>query len=169
MYGIAEPILIVEDDQDVQETILSVFESDPDKQVLFAKDGLEALQVFEENDVFLIITDVRMPGMNGIDFCREVAKKNRPVSILVMSGMSKIPDWQELLKAGVSEFLEKPFDLDYLRERADDLISRQILKELEQRAMEALFAENVNSEFNYREFTNDQKIKQLFKLLDLDK
>ena len=76
-------ILVVDDDHDILELIRSVLE--PAHHVMIADSGSEALQLMAKHEIDLLVTDVRMPGMNGFALINE-AKRTRPhLNVIVMS------------------------------------------------------------------------------------
>ena len=99
-------ILIIEDDKDIRE-VLDVLLSHECYNVLQAEEGLSALEMIDDN-IDLIILDIMMPGMSGIDVCREIRKSyNAP--ILFLTAKSSDADKAEGLLAGGDDYLTKPF------------------------------------------------------------
>jgi CheY-like chemotaxis protein/anti-sigma regulatory factor (Ser/Thr protein kinase) len=92
-------------------------------EVVHAKDGLEALAAFQAHRPNLVLTDYRMPGLNGIELCRRIKALDParfiPVIMLTGDGESKI--LRESLEAGVVEVLNKPVNPDELRLRVRSL------------------------------------------------
>ena len=71
----------------------------------------------------LLITDVQMPEMNGIELINEVKKINPPLPILVVTGYADIPMAVKAIKAGAFEFIEKPFDREQLLVLIDSILN----------------------------------------------
>lgn len=97
-------------------------------EVLVAADGYEALRVVAENTVEGAMVDVNMPGMNGIDLCRELhrhaAAVGRPILVWMMTG-ARSPDLAKLSQeAGALDLLGKPFDLPSLFRRLEAELNR---------------------------------------------
>lgn len=167
MFGIVEPILIVDDDQSVQETIMMAFEDDPDKKCFVANSTEMALQIIDENDIFVVITDIKMPGPDGIELCRMIHERKIPVGMIMMTGFKGIENLPDILDYGVSHLLEKPFKLETLRELTDNLIIDQLLHELEQRVMKNV-AKQEDDQLNYRQITKKERIQFLMQLANKD-
>jgi len=95
--------------------------------ILQASDGLEAIEIFETNTPNILITDVRMPGMDGIELARYVHSKYPDCIVAFLSGFAD----KEYLKAAISlgavSYVEKPIDIDEIQS-----IIRDALKKLEQ-------------------------------------
>lgn len=103
-------ILIVDDDPTIVDIIRTVllgkgYHCDS------APDGIEALRLCEENVYDAVISDVVMPGMNGLQLTRELTKRNIDAPIMVMTGYGGENAAAEAIEAGASEFIEKPFSL----------------------------------------------------------
>ena len=77
--------------------------------VLGASNGLEALTVLEKNSIDIMVTDVQMPKMNGIELLKEAKKREYKMKIIVISGFAEFEYAQESIKLSVSEYLLKPF------------------------------------------------------------
>lgn len=76
-------ILVVDDDRDILELVRSVLE--PTHKVLTAGSGPEALQLMANNPIDLLVTDVRMPGMNGFALINEAKARQPQLNVIVMS------------------------------------------------------------------------------------
>ena len=75
----------------------------------------ECLKTFSTDGADLVITDLRMPGMNGFDLLSELRDIDQDVPILVMTGYSSVENAVEAMKRGASDFIKKPFDFSELR------------------------------------------------------
>lgn len=107
----AEKLLVVEDDQYLREEILRVLSRRTNFQVTSACDGEEALRISQDQRFDLLITDVRMPGIDGIELLERL-KENRPslVSIIITA----FADEQATIKAlkiGANDYIRKPFSI----------------------------------------------------------
>jgi DNA-binding NtrC family response regulator len=75
----------------------------------------ECLKTFSTDGADVVITDLRMPGMNGFDLLSELRNIDQDVPILVMTGYSSVENAVEAMKRGASDFIKKPFDFSELR------------------------------------------------------
>lgn len=114
-------ILIIEDDKDIRE-VLDVLLSHEGYNVLQAEEGLSALEMIDDS-VDLIILDIMMPGMSGIDVCREI-RKSHNAPILFLTAKSSDSDKAEGLLAGGDDYLTKPFSETELIARVTALMRR---------------------------------------------
>ena len=82
-------LLYVEDDKTLRTASIDIFE-DLFKNIFIAKNGNEGLDIFNSKDIDIIITDLKMPVMNGISMINEIRKKNKNIPILVLSAFNDL-------------------------------------------------------------------------------
>jgi two-component system, OmpR family, alkaline phosphatase synthesis response regulator PhoP len=116
-------ILLVEDEESLLNTLALNLEMEG-YEVLKAKDGLSAFEFFKNHLFHLVILDIMMPGMNGLDLCAKIRKENRTVLILFLSARNLGSERVEGLRAGADDYLSKPFHLDELLLRVEILLRR---------------------------------------------
>ena len=102
-------VLVVDDTEANRDFMLAFFQRLP-HEILFAKDGEEAVRIALEQDVDVVLMDVQMPGMNGLEATRAIRmhRDERTLPIVGLSGMGERDDIQECLSAGMNEFITKP-------------------------------------------------------------
>jgi len=100
-------LLIVDDHPIVRRGLKEVLRPEPDISVLEAANAREALNQFKDKDFDLVILDLDMPGMNGIDFLKEIKRQHKNVSVLVLSVYPEEQVAVRVLKAGASGFVSK--------------------------------------------------------------
>ncbi len=106
-------ILLVEDEQDVREA-LSAQLQDEGHQVVEAETGAEALSLLQQSPFDILLTDVMIPGINGIELVEQLADlPSQPVTI-VMTGYGSVEMAVKAIKAGAFDFLQKPFSVEVL-------------------------------------------------------
>lgn len=124
-------ILIVEDHEDLRLYLKENLEDE--YEVLEAGNGKHALAILEKRLPDLILSDIMMPEMDGIEFCRHVKNDKITCHIPLIFLTAKISERQELegLKTGADEYIVKPFNLDILRTKIDNLMRlKQNLREV---------------------------------------
>jgi len=77
-----------------------------------ASDGIEGLSKFKKNNYDLVITDIRMPNLDGKDFLKRVKIIDKDAIIIVLTGYGSIPSAVELIKLGAYDYLEKPINFE---------------------------------------------------------
>lgn len=104
-------ILVVDDDENIR-NLLSAFFSLHGYEAASAGNGKEALDTLKNKSCGLVMTDLDMPEMNGLELVDAIRKLNIPVTIIGMSFQDKKP---EFLRAGADYFLCKPFNFQHLQ------------------------------------------------------
>ena len=97
-------------------------------QVDEAEDGVAAMALYEKNQYNLIISDIRMPGLDGLTLLDNVRRTNPDTDIVIMTAYGSIDDAINCLRRGATEYILKPFDLDDLTIRVTRLLRHQAVK-----------------------------------------
>lgn len=108
-------VLIADDERMVRLNLRTMIERDSEgfQVVSEAKDGEQALQLCLEHKPDLVITDIRMPGIAGLELIRRLSEQNLNLEYLVVSGYSDFQYAQSALRYGVADYLLKPIDHGY--------------------------------------------------------
>ena len=117
-------VLVVDDDQELVELIVDVLEKDGRFEVRTVNNGFDAGMMVKEYHPDLIVLDVMLPDINGIEVCRLVRGEQTmdDVRIICISGMVEEDRIQQLRDAGANDFIKKPFDVENLIERICQLL-----------------------------------------------
>lgn len=119
-------ILIVEDDQELAESLRLMIGGYYVVEV--AHDGDQAMQQVAENDFALVLLDLNLPFMSGLDICRALRENNQNMPILIITGEDSPMVMIELLNAGADDYLVKPFHKPEVVARILALLRRQVLR-----------------------------------------
>lgn len=108
-------ILLVEDNLELTAYLRRKFEEE--YRVLTARSAERARALLSEHEIDVLITDIALPGMNGIELCRTVASdfEHSHIPVIVVSAISAADTKIACIEAGASTYIEKPFSLEYLR------------------------------------------------------
>ena len=101
-------VFVIDDDRSVREALEGLLRSVGLKVQAFASTQ-DFLQFDRPDAAGCLVLDVRLPGLSGLDFQRELAKSNNPLPIIFITGHGDIPMSVRAIKAGAIEFLTKPF------------------------------------------------------------
>src|SRR5450631_88075 len=101
-------VLLVDDDSSVLKVLGALLEQDGLEPVL-AGSGLEALAVLEGRPIDAVVTDLRMPGMDGIQLLAELSERWPEIPALVLTAQGTIPLAVEAMRLGATDFVLKPF------------------------------------------------------------
>lgn len=107
-------ILIAEDELAVRQLLFDQITEDLGYRVTLAANGREALDLFKSDPADVILADVRMPNLSGLELLREVKRINPRVPFLIMSGQGDVEDTITALRAGAQDFFQKPFKMSRL-------------------------------------------------------
>jgi two-component system response regulator AtoC len=120
-------ILLAEDDE-----IMRISISDRLRkygwQVDEADDGRKAMSLYEKNHYHLIISDIRMPRLSGLELLHHIRKQNPDTDIVIMTAYGSIDDAINCLRQGATDYILKPFDIDDLIIRVTRLLDQQAIK-----------------------------------------
>ena len=119
--------LIVDDDRMTRRTLSMALEDD--YRVLTAADGLEALDVLGKQDVDLVLTDLDMPGLDGIGLLEEMKGSWEQVPVIVITGQGTIETAVQAMKLGAYDYVTKPVNLDRLAILMGKALENRRLKE----------------------------------------
>jgi len=117
-------ILIVDDQKGVRRLLEELFKKEG-WEVRSAGDGLEAIQKVEELVPDLILMDVKMPNMNGLEATHEIMERNSGIPIIMMTAYGEIEVVKQALDAGVKRCISKPFDIMELRDMVNKLMMEE--------------------------------------------
>ena len=102
-------ILVADDDPTLCALFRRVLELDG-YQVATAGSAPEVLRALDETDYDLLVSDVRMPGTNGVELAGKLKERDDTVPVIVITGHADVPLAIQAMKAGAADFIEKPFD-----------------------------------------------------------
>ncbi len=111
----AQPILIVDDEKNIR-LALSMALEQLNIQVETAVNGEEALEKVARNSYGLMLLDLRMPGLDGMEVLRRVARDRPELKVIIITAYGSIDLAVEAMKLGAVDFLQKPFDTSQVRE-----------------------------------------------------
>jgi DNA-binding response OmpR family regulator len=106
-------VLVVDDEPDAVE-LLQEFLTSKGYEVATAFSGDEALRKIKEERPHLVLLDVRMPGMNGLDVLRQVRQFDQEVGVIMVTAVNEEDTGREALKLGAFDYIVKPLNLEYL-------------------------------------------------------
>ncbi len=142
MHKVSATLLIIDDDEVVRESLAAYLE-DSNFKVLQALNGLQGLQIFESEQPDLVICDLRMPQIDGLELIRRIRQTASETPIIVLSGAGVMSDAVEALRLGAADYLIKPLeDLAVLEHSVRRALDRACLRVENQRYRDKLEAAN---------------------------
>ncbi|HNW82144.1 MAG TPA: sigma-54 dependent transcriptional regulator [bacterium] len=147
-------LLYVEDDSNLRDAMINILRC-YFLNIYIASDGIEGLEKFIKNDPDIVVTDVKMPGMDGIQMSFEIKRRRKDVPIVVTTAFTEIPDLLNAIEAGVDRYIQKPVNMssfmDVLYSVSLPVIQKEQIRMLQrQSSLENWY------------FGKNQKMKQIF-------
>jgi len=136
---VSKHILVVEDDKTILDTIGQFIEN-IGYDCSAASDAFKGMEILEEQAFFLVISDIAMPDMDGIEFMKRAVQSFPDLKFIIMTGYASEYSYSDIIEAGASDFMVKPFKYEELKakieriERENNLLAR--LRENENRYKE---------------------------------
>jgi len=120
-------ILYAEDNDEIRETTLRTLKI-LFKDVYTAKDGVEALEIYNKSTINLLFLDYVMPNIDGYELAMEIRKTNKAIPIVICSGFTDKDKLMNAIKIGAIKYIEKPLKFDDLMNTMDE-VSELLKKE----------------------------------------
>jgi len=134
-------ILVVDDEEGIRQVLQDVLE-DEGHQVFAVEDGFQALEILEKEAVDLVILDVWLPNMGGIDVLKRVRGSWPDIEVVVISGHANINMAVQAVKIGAFDFLEKPLSLEKTITVVENALKLEELKRENRNLKESIFLED---------------------------
>jgi len=109
------PRILIVDDEKKMRRILQIILKDQGYKIDLAQDGNEAWQHFQRTSYDLVITDLKMPGRDGMELLRLINKKNSDVPVIVITAYGSVESAVKAIKAGAFDYITKPFENEEIR------------------------------------------------------
>lgn len=93
--------------------------------VIASESGAEALEVLDRHQVRIVVLDVQMPGINGLQILKTIKQEYPLVEVIMLTGHATVDSAVEGLNAGAIDYLMKPIDIDILATKIDELLEQQ--------------------------------------------
>jgi len=121
-------ILVVDDEQSLREMLRIVLRRDG-YDVIVAKNGREAIDLLEKEPIDLLLSDIRMPDINGVEVLRSAKAANRDVVAFMMTAYASTDSAVEAMRLGAVDYFTKPFSMDELRLKVRQHLETHRLKQ----------------------------------------
>src|ERR1043165_9091814 len=119
-------LLIVDDEPGMRQLLSHVF-GRANHSVRAAENGAKALELLKQEPADLIVSDVKMPAMNGIELLRRVREFLPDTGVVMMTAFATVETAREAFKLGADDFIQKPFDVEELKIIVKKAFERQTL------------------------------------------
>src|ERR1700678_2181447 len=109
------PIILIVEDEAKMRRLLELNLGEDGFTTLSAEDAESALKLLRENAINLVVTDLKLPGMNGLEFLQTIKRQNASLPVVVMTAFGTVETAGEAMKRGASDYVLKPFSLSEMR------------------------------------------------------
>lgn len=145
-----ETMLIVDDEVEVGKVVKSLLRS-LGFNADFVESANSAMEQLRNGDYSFLITDINMPDMNGIELIKMVSGENPEISIIAMTGYDKDYTYMDVINAGASDFIAKPFKIDEIEAKITRILIERNIKE---KLAKLSITDNLTGLYNQRHFYN---------------
>jgi DNA-binding NtrC family response regulator len=114
MANTKQVILIVDDEEGLRDGLRQLLEGEG-YAVVAAETGEEALQILQQSHIDLVLTDMRMPGMDGIELLKKIRERYGELGVIILTGYGQIESYIEAMNFGAIEYVSKPFKVNELK------------------------------------------------------
>lgn len=121
-------VLFVDDEVDFLETLLKRMKK-RDLEVSGVKSGEEALEFLDQNSVDVVVLDVKMPGMDGIQALKEIKTRHPLIEVVMLTGHASVEVAIQGMELGAFDYLMKPIDIDDLLYKIQDAYKKKAIHE----------------------------------------
>jgi signal transduction histidine kinase len=135
-------LLVVDDEEGPRESLKMIFGDECD--VTIATSGEEAIEFARKHPFHVVVTDIRMRGLSGIDVLREMKKIDPHTEVIVLTAYETLETARQAISLGASEYLKKPFDLEHIQ----TVVGRCFRNYLFKTQQETVIREDVNAAKN---------------------
>lgn len=148
-------ILFIDDNKDLRELIQHIFSKK--YQIFIAENALQGLELLKNTPVDIIICDIMMPQMNGLEFCRQIKGdiQTNHIPIIMLTAKNATDDQIECYKAGAESYIAKPFEMKILQARIDNLLQSREQSRQSFRSKMEINISNLNYQTSDEEFLNN--------------
>ncbi len=156
-------ILIVDDEVSIRMALSGLFASES-FNVITATDGLEAIDILENKSVDIVISDLKMPRMDGETLLRKILIRWPAIPVIILTGNGSISNAVEAMRIGAYEFLEKPINFEHLLEVVKKAINISDLKRRNIELEEAV-ADRQEQDVFYNMIGRSRAMQKVFTLI----
>jgi DNA-binding NtrC family response regulator len=121
--------MIVEDNELARKKLHQLLESGGDLEIESFGDGQKALQRLRDQTFSILVTDLRLPGFDGMELVQEIQNRRLPVTVIVVTAFGSVDEAVKAMRFGAYDFLTKPIDVDHLRVVMDRALRERRLQD----------------------------------------
>ena len=152
--------ILISDDESSQRSILRGYLEQSGYNVSEADSGSEAITIIEENLIDIVLSDYKMPDMNGIELLKKIKILNPEISVVIITAFGTIENAVKAMKEGAYDYLTKPIDLDEL-----EIVIKKITERHDLISENKLLREQLAERYNFEGLVvNSSKMEEIINL-----
>ncbi|MBU0988476.1 MAG: response regulator [Proteobacteria bacterium] len=122
-------ILFVDDEKAYQKAFVRAMRKEKQFHLITASRGIEALQLLQTTPTDVVLTDIKMPEMDGFTLLKKIREQYPDIFVIAITGYGSVEDAVRAMKLGAYDYLQKPFDFDLIKMLLEKIVEhRQIIK-----------------------------------------
>ncbi|MCX7945142.1 MAG: sigma-54 dependent transcriptional regulator [Deltaproteobacteria bacterium] len=171
-------VLIIDDQETIRIGLKTAIESDETRrflgltsniEVYTASNGEEGVAIFKQKSPDLVITDIKMDKMSGIEVIREIMEVDKQALVIALTAYAQIPDVVEAIKLGAYDYIEKPWRVPDIRKKLRQICG--IIRDREEKSRlsekNRILTEEIKSHFLFEDFIgSSKKIKEIVSIIE---
>ncbi len=130
-------IMVIDDDPGLVETLSDALQLEG-YSIKTALDGESALTILENEDIDVVVTDIKMPGVSGLQLLKMIKEKNQNLPVIVMTGFASLETAIEAIKQGAYDYVTKPFEIEKFLHTVAKAVNQKKLEEKNKQLLEDL-------------------------------
>jgi len=160
MANLVEKVLIVDDDEVLCRTLADIMDF-LGHDIRIARDGFQALKIIDDEPFAIVISDIELPGIDGLMLIKKLKEKLPELDIISMTGYATKYSYTDVISNGASDFIAKPFGVDEMEAKLNRIIRERSTKKELKKMNEELLKLSINDDLtglhNRRHFYNKLK------------
>lgn len=113
-YDWKDKIILVAEDEYTNYLLLAEILSETNASLIWAKNGLQAVEFFLNNSIDVVLMDIKMPGMNGYEATKKIRELNKKVPVIAQTAFAMAGEKEKIMESGCDDYIAKPIKYDQI-------------------------------------------------------
>jgi DNA-binding NtrC family response regulator len=153
-------ILVVDDEKSMRESIHMLLREE--HAIHLAKSGKEAIEIIKSNSIDLVLLDIRLPEIDGIEVLKIIKSIDDSIEVIMVTAIIMVKHAVEAIRYGAYDYITKPFDVDALQEQIEKVLEKRILLQ-----ENTLLRRMIEKDYQFEKIVGkSREIREVFKAID---